>query len=439
MTGLKAALSNIQKPSTQALKIIEALNKQGANINFSAAGLQSKGLAQFLQDIKNATGGNQAILAQLFGSTEALNAVNVLIGSGEELFNKSLQEMQNSMGTTEAAFEQMMNTPEKRFEKVKNTIRNAGISLGTALLPAIEKIVEKIVGIADSFAKIDFSKYTGSIDRAFSAVGTFIDALIGAVKIAWRFRGVIMAIVTVMGLFYGISMAVVGVTNLYNKIMKIKNIITSIGTGYQIAYAAVVGGSASATAALGFATKETTVAFGVWSFVLTVSKKAIDAVKRSTIAQAIAAKGTAIATGIATAAQWAFNIAATANPIGLIIMGVAAAIAAIIGIIILLKKHWDKITEAIKNNVNKVMTVLTILCGPIGIIISMIKEIAANWGRIKNALAATGLFDKLKKIGMAIKNFIQPAIDWLIGIWETVKNAVGGFFRYYSRQYQVIF
>jgi hypothetical protein len=60
----------------------------------------------------------------------------------------------------------------------------------------------------------------------------------------------------------------------------------------------------------------------------------------------------------------------------------------------------------------------------------MIKEIASNWARIKDALAATGLFDKIKEIGAAIMNFIKPAIDWVINVWNTVKNAVANFFSY---------
>jgi len=146
-----------------------------------------------------------------------------------------------------------------------------------------------------------------------------------------------------------------------------------------------------------------------------------------TIAQTIASKAQALwlgivsgaklayaaAAGVATAAQWAFNAALTANPIGVIIMAVAALIA----LIVIPAKNWNKITTAIKNNTEK-------------FIISMIKEIASNWARIKEALAATGLFDKIKEIGSAIMNFVKPAIDWLINVWNTVKNAVANFFSY---------
>lgn len=54
------------------------------------------------------------------------------------------------------------------------------------------------------------------------------------------------------------------------------------------------------------------------------------------------------AKGIWTAAQWALNVAMTANPIGVIIMGVAALIAAIIAITVAIIKFRKKIVEFFK-------------------------------------------------------------------------------------------
>lgn len=48
---------------------------------------------------------------------------------------------------------------------------------------------------------------------------------------------------------------------------------------------------------------------------------------------------TAVRIGLVTAAQWAWNVALTANPIGLIIVGIGA----LIGAGVLLIKHWDKV------------------------------------------------------------------------------------------------
>src|SRR3546814_19869520 len=61
----------------------------------------------------------------------------------------------------------------------------------------------------------------------------------------------------------------------------------------------------------------------------------------ATIAQRIAMIAGAIATGVVTAAQWLWNLAMMANPIGLII----AAVIAFLVILGLLAKNWDAITK----------------------------------------------------------------------------------------------
>jgi TP901 family phage tail tape measure protein len=177
MTSLKAALSNVMKPGAQAAKMAEVLG-----LEFNAAALQSKGLAAFLEDVKNKTGGNQAILARLFRSTEAVNAINVLIGSGSALFEKALDDMRNSAGTTESAFSRMMDTPEKRWAKAMNTIRNAGISFGTAIRPVVEQVIAKIGVFAQSLSKVDFTQFMGAIHSIVGPVSFFGALLYGCSK-----------------------------------------------------------------------------------------------------------------------------------------------------------------------------------------------------------------------------------------------------------------
>jgi hypothetical protein len=156
--------------------------------------------------------------------------------------------------------------------------------------------------------------------------------------------------------------------------------------------------------------------------------KLIRAIRTSTLFSAAAQLVQAGATGIATAAQWAFNAAAAANPIVLIIMGAIIAVAALIAIIVLLAKNWDKVTAVAKQHSNKIMAVLAILYGPIGFIISMIKEIASNWAKIKEALAAAGLYDKIKEIGEGIKSFFGSIGEKIVGIWNAAKEKIASIF-----------
>jgi hypothetical protein len=104
------------------------------------------------------------------------------------------------------------------------------------------------------------------------------------------------------------------------------------------------------------------------------------------------------------------------------------AIAALIAIIVLLAKNWDKVTAAVKTHANKILGVLSIFYFPLTMIISMIREIASNWGRIKEALAATGLFDKIKEIGEGIKTFFGSIGEKIVGIWNTAKEKIGSIF-----------
>ena len=114
MTGLKAALTNILKPSGEAKKISEALGLQ-----FDMQSIQAKGLQQFLKDLVDQTAGNQEAMLGLFGSTEALNAVFALTGSQAETFDNIMEDMGKSLGQTDLAFSKMSNTMTQKLEVLK--------------------------------------------------------------------------------------------------------------------------------------------------------------------------------------------------------------------------------------------------------------------------------------------------------------------------------
>ena len=134
MTGLKAALSNIIKPSKDAFETAEALGLQ-----FNQAHLQAVGWAQFLDEIKTATGGNVETMAKLFGSTEALNVVLSLAGNGVDKFKESLEGMANSTGATNEAISKLDATPAAQLEKAVNQLKNAAMDLAAGLSPLISR------------------------------------------------------------------------------------------------------------------------------------------------------------------------------------------------------------------------------------------------------------------------------------------------------------
>lgn len=85
--------------------------------------------------------------------------------------------------------------------------------------------------------------------------------------------------------------------------------------------------------------------------------------------------------------QKVMNVILTANPIGLIIVGVAALIA----IIVIAIKYYDKFGA-----------VILALMGPLGWFVSALVQIYRRWDRIKEAFTAGGIKAGLLEIGKAI-------------------------------------
>lgn len=154
ITSLRAILSGVAKPTAEASKLAKKLG-----IDFSTAGLRSKGLAGFLADIVEKTDGSADSLSMLFGSVEALNAALAFAGSGGEAFNSILEDMGNKAGATDAALTTVQQGLDQRWGLLLQRLTNLSIDFGYALLSvivpageAVAKAMEFAADNADVFA-----------------------------------------------------------------------------------------------------------------------------------------------------------------------------------------------------------------------------------------------------------------------------------------------
>lgn len=153
-----------------------------------------------------------------------------------------------------------------------------------------------------------------------------------------------------------------------------------------------------------------------------------------TVSERVANIGKAISTGAATvsmwaatAAQWALNAAMYANPIGLVILAVIALIA----IVILLVKNWDKVSAFFKNLWDKIKDIFSkawdfvkkwgwLMVGPIGWIIkawSMLPEwFAQLWPKVKQIF-----LDFLAWFVGLHQQFFNIGSEIIQGIWNGIK------------------
>ena len=148
ITGLKAALSNVIKPSSEATKLADELG-----IEFSAAGIQAKGFKGFLDEIAAATGGDTEKMAQLFGSVEALNSMLVLTGNGSDLFNESLAEMETNTTALDDAYAAMTDNLATDLEKLKAAAEILGSSVYESISAPLRELVTVGTGYINELAE----------------------------------------------------------------------------------------------------------------------------------------------------------------------------------------------------------------------------------------------------------------------------------------------
>ena len=125
------------------------------------------------------------------------------------------------------------------------------------------------------------------------------------------------------------------------------------------------------------------------------------------------------------AVQAIFNVLLTANPIGVIIV----AIAALVAIIIVCVKHWDDITAAmakgwdwITKNQEAVLGIIAVFTGPFGVIISIVREFWNEWDRITQAFKNGGIVAGLKQIGATILSALLAPLQ---GVFELLGKIPG--------------
>lgn len=130
----------------------------------------------------------------------------------------------------------------------------------------------------------------------------------------------------------------------------------------------------------------------------------------------VAKKIAAFWTKAVTVAQWAWNAALSANPIGLVI----AAIAVLIGLIVVAINKFDSWGST-----------MLLLLGPIGMVVSAVMMIKRHWDSIVDAFQSDGIIGGLKRIGLVLLDVLmhplQRILGWVAELtgWDWAKNAAG--------------
>ena len=239
ISGLKAALSNVIKPSKEATEVSAALGLQ-----FDVSAIKTKGWAGLLQDVnekvtqngpalaamrdqlgeqiasldENTEAGKRNVaqikemksrykelqgvsnesvstMAVLFGSIEGLNAVLALTsGTGAEKFDEALKQMDDGAATLNLTFEEWKkDNPAFMFAQAKAALEKLAIEIGRLLLPALRNLALLVTPVVSKLA--DLVRGSGFVGKSFAVIIGGIGGLMLA------FGPMIMMLPTLTGLW----------------------------------------------------------------------------------------------------------------------------------------------------------------------------------------------------------------------------------------------
>lgn len=334
-TGLRNIMLNLTAPNKQNADLLKELNVKLIDSNGNFLSLQ-----KILKNLKTSMNGfteaeQQAIKEQLAGK-ENIQSLNILLDNSSGRYDELTNSISKSAGASKEMADIQMNTLFGSYEELTSAIEGTmiNVSENTQANETFKQIIKDIIGVMPEFEA-----------ATTSAFGAALDAVI-FLKNNAQTLGYVVSFLSAMW-------AANTVITIANTIARIANTEgTALNTAITIAKtAAIVGLTAAELSG-------------------------------------------SVAVGIMTAAQWAFNAALSANPIGLVIIAIGALGAAIYGII----THWESIKKSIVDTWKKIND------NPIGQFILLMNPFT---GALK---LVTDNFD-------AISDAIKRAWDWLT-FWD---------------------
>lgn len=254
VTALKAAMSNVINPSKEAS---DAANQLG--IDFSVSALKSKGWMGFLKDIKEKlkeaapeyanlsnqvdkniikmneleksgqkgsqkykdlskqtkdlekdmkalAGANDSTVggfATMFGSVEGLNSMLMLTSdNGMKTYNDTMGQMKSNTTALNDAASKMDASPAEKMKKAFNELKNTGIDVGEKLIPTVERVTQKVAGLADGFTHLSSGQQDFIIGTAgtLAVLGPVLNGLGSFLTVTTKVLPVVKGIGTAVGL-----------------------------------------------------------------------------------------------------------------------------------------------------------------------------------------------------------------------------------------------
>lgn len=392
-TQMRAALVGLQKPSEDLNTLFQDLGYKSAQ-----AAIEQKGLGFALGAVADEADGDNGRMQQLLGSVEAVAAANVIAGTGADKFAQEMKAQGSAAGATGDAYEVMAEGVGMTFQRLVERVKNIGLSIGQALLPLAGKVLDFFEGPIAAGILDSLKGAVANIVPALASIGKSLAPTIA--RIVEVFREALPALMQ-----WGQTLVSIGLTVARALVPPIKLVVNAVLSFVEllVRFRSVVVPAATALAVLAAVAK-------VHAAVQAVSLATTKAWLASTTAAKVATlawKGAILVwTGVqkaATAAQWLFNAALSANPIGLVI----AAVVALIAGIVLLWKNSETFRNIVIGVWNAVKSAVS----------AVVSFLISLWDGFKAYAAAVW-----SAIGTVITTYVQAVVAYLKVAWKVVST-----------------
>jgi len=363
-TAFRMILTRLAKPPADAAKALRFL---GVSV-FDASGTM-RPMIDVLKDMQKGmqklTGAQKAAALKAIAGEEAFSKLGGLLEGNLDTLTAWQKELAKG-GALELAFSQKMEAASEQVKLLWVSIKNLATSIGTPLLDSLSSAARGLAWMLQGMT--DFAK-------AHPVLGKLVGVTLAVVGIFGILAGSVLTASGMIGLFAlkWLPLARAGMSSLSSVITHAIPMLLSWGKAAWGNVKAAVAWTAST--------------------IKSIAVKSAHVV--SIVAGTVATWAGVAASNAAAAAQWLWNAAMSANPIGLVIVGIVA----LISVIVLLVKHFDKV-KAVAANV-------------FGFIQGTISKVA---GSIVSVVSAT--FE-------ALRGFIGNVFDWIAGKVAWVFDKVG--------------
>lgn len=457
-TAFRMILTRLAKPPGEAAKALRFL---GVSV-FDASG-EMRPMIDVLKDMQagmaRLTSAQKAAVLKAVAGEEAFSKLGGLLEGNLDTLASWRQELTKG-GALQLAFAQKMEAASEQVKLLWVSVKNLAISIGQPLLASLS-------GAAAWLARV--LQGVTAFTKAHPVLGKLVGATLAVVGVFGLLAGGVLTVTGMLGLFAlkWLPMARAGMSAL--SAVATRAIPTFLGWGRAVLASARAGRlHALMTMDVGKALKGLTLATwggvkaaAAWTAATVRDIAVKTAHAASVVAGTVATWASAAASKAAAAAQWLWNAAMAANPIGLIVAGVAALVAGVV----LLVRNWDAVTAAVRgafdwfqNLLGKAPDWLLALVFPFGLLVkhfdkvkaaaasvfgalrsavsSVAGWVAAKWRAIKKvlltALGPIGLviahFDKIRAVAVGVFGRIKAAVGsvvaWIAANWGAVKDVL---------------